>query len=390
MDNIQRTIKNKVLLVNLINNIGWTLILTLGWTLLNAFEIYREAIFTANHLSISLISHLHSENPKTVNSYLEAHKDLLKQIYTPMTPNTVLIINNEGQITGSTVKAWQGMNIFNPIFGTGLFNNKKISQLKRCISDDPKCSEDMFAGNYISTESITSISSMNLLKMGMKHKAGYIVIIFNHADTKQELLLISVLGFFGIGIITILMSMTPIIYLLKAVFPFVFTALQKDSLTKLNNRAIFTEQAIICLESAELMQLDYVFAIVDIDNFKSINDNYGHAAGDTALSEYSLIIDQTIRQSSDLCARFGGEEFSLLLRCNRKIAGTILERLRLQIEIHNVKFNDSDISTTISIGAASTEECGYNVDYLLMKADAALYNAKREGKNQVYWHDTTL
>ena len=183
--------------------------------------------------------------------------------------------------------------------------------------------------------------------------------------------------------------MPPMIYLTKTLCPFVFTALQKDSLTKLNNRAIFTEQAIIYLESAELKQLDYVLAIIDIDNFKNINDNYGHAAGDTALSEYSLIIDQTIRQSSDLCARFGGEEFSLLLRCDRKSAATILERLRLQIEIHNVKFNESDISTTISIGAASTEECGYNIDYLLMKADTALYNAKREGKNQVFWHETS-
>jgi len=63
--------------------------------------------------------------------------------------------------------------------------------------------------------------------------------------------------------------------------------------------------------------------------------------------------------------------------------------LRLQIEIHNVKFKNIDISTTISIGAASTEDCGYNIDYLLMKADAALYVAKNEGKNQVTWHKTT-
>ena len=388
MDNIQRTIDNKIILVNLINNIGWTLILTLGWTLYNAFEIYREALFTADHLSIGLISHLHSGNLETLNKHLEANRDLLIKNDTSLTPNTVLILNNEGKITGSTVKAWQGMSIFSPIFGTGLFDNKKISELKRCISSDPKCSEDIYTGHYLAAKSITTISTLSSFHMGMRHKAGYIVILFNHADTKQELLFISVLGFFGIGIITILMSMTPMIYLKKAVFPFVYTALQKDSLTKLNNRAIFTEQAIISLESAELKQLDYVFAIVDIDNFKSINDNYGHAAGDTALSEYSLIIDQTIRQSSDLCARFGGEEFSLLLRCNRKSAATILERLRLQIEIHNVKFNESDISTTISIGAASTEECGYNIDYLLMKADTALYNAKREGKNQVFWHET--
>ena len=389
MENIQPLVKKKILLVHLINNIGWTLILTLGWTLLAAFEIYREAISTADHLSISLASHLHADQAETLNQHLESHRELLIKNKVPITPNTIFIVNKEGKITGSTVKAWQGLNIFNPIFGTGLFNNKKISQFKRCINSDLNCSEEIYTGDYLSTESITSIRPLDTSQMGMSHKHGYVVVLFNHTDTKTELLLISVLGLFGIGIITMLMSMPPMIYLTTTLCPFVFTALQKDSLTKLNNRAIFTEQAIIYLESAELKQLDYVLAIIDIDNFKNINDNYGHAAGDTALSEYSLIIDQTIRQSSDLCARFGGEEFSLLLRCDRKSAATILERLRLQIEIHNVKFNESDISTTISIGAASTEECGYNIDYLLMKADTALYNAKREGKNQVFWHETS-
>ena len=389
MENIQPLVKKKILLVHLINNIGWTLILTLGWTFLAAFEIYREAIFTADHIYIGLASHLHSDKTNTLNQHLESNGDLLTKKDIKLTPNTILIVNKEGKITGSTVKAWQGLNILNPIFGTGLFNNKKISQFKRCISSDLNCQEEIYTGDYLSTESITSIRPLDISHMGMSHKYGYVVVLFNHADTKTELLLISVLGLFGIGIITMLMSMPPMIYLTKTLCPFVFTALQKDSLTKLNNRAIFTEQAIIYLESAELKQLDYVLAIIDIDNFKNINDNYGHAAGDTALSEYSLIIDQTIRQSSDLCARFGGEEFSLLLRCDRKSAATILERLRLQIEIHNVKFNESDISTTISIGAASTEECGYNIDYLLMKADTALYNAKREGKNQVFWHETS-
>lgn len=389
MDNIQHIVKNRILLINVANNIGWTLILTFAWTCMAAFEVYREAIFTANYLHIGLESHLHSDDRESINQHLEKSKKLLSKNDFAITPNTILIINNAGKITGSTARAWQGTSIFNSIFGSGLFNNKKLSQLKRCISSDVKCTEDIYTGNHLSTESITAIRTLDSSHMGINQKIGYVVFLFNHTETKTNLLLVSVLGFVGIGIITILISMPPMIYLTKALCPFVFAALQKDSLTKLNNRAIFTEQAIICLESAELKQLDYVLAIIDVDNFKSINDNYGHAAGDTALSEYSLIIDQTIRQSSDLCARFGGEEFSLLLKCNRKSATTILERLRLQIEIHNVKFNSSDISTTISIGAASTEECGYNIDYLLMKADTALYNAKREGKNQVFWHETT-
>ena len=130
MENIQPLVKSKILLVHLINNIGWTLILTLGWTFLAAFEIYREAIFTADHVYIGLASHLHSGKTNTLNQHLESNRDLLKKKDIKLTPNTILIVNEEGKITGSTVKAWQGLNIFNPIFGAGLFNNKKISQFK--------------------------------------------------------------------------------------------------------------------------------------------------------------------------------------------------------------------------------------------------------------------
>ena len=279
------------------------------------------------------------------------------------------------------------MNILNTTFIGGLFSNKKISQLKRCLSSNLECPEEIYIGDHISSESIAAIRELRSSHMGMSEEFGFLVILFNHSDAKTELLSLSLLGLLSIGITTTLMATPPMIYLTKTLCPFVFTALQKDSLTKLNSRAIFTEQAIMDLEIAELKQSNYILAIIDIDNFKSINDTHGHAAGDAALSEYSLIIDQTIRQSSDLSARFGGEEFSLLLKCNQENAATILERLRLQIEIHDVKYNELNISTTISIGAASTELCGYNIDYLLMKADAALYAAKRAGKNQIKWHE---
>ena len=389
MDNLRSSVKNRILLINLVNNLGWTLILTLAWTCLAAFEIYREAILTVDHLHVGLLSHLHSGNHDSINQHLVSSREAIakKDIASP--PNIMLIVNKNGTITGSTVTAWQGLNISNSIFANGLFNNKKFSILKKCIISNSKCQPDAFSGDFLSTDSLVSLRILNSSHMGIRKENGYLVILFNHADAGTELLSLSILGLISIGIITFLISAPPIIYLVKNICPYVFTSLQKDMLTNLYNRAIFTEQAIINLESAELKQIDYVLALIDIDNFKKINDSYGHAAGDTALSEYSLIMDQTIRQSSDLCARFGGEEFSLLLKCNRKSAVTILERLRLQIEIHNVKFKNMDISTTISIGAASTEDCGYNIDYLLMKADAALYAAKKEGKNQVSWHETT-
>lgn len=389
MKNIQRVVNNRLITINLVNSLGWTLLLTLAWTLMAAFDIYRETIFTADHLHIGLASHLHSDSKGDINRHLESTRDLTQNLKLTTTPNIILIVNKNGQITGSTVKAWQDLNILNNAFVGGLFGNKKISQLKRCLSSNLQCPEELYTGDHLSPESIASVRKLRSSHMGISEEFGYLVLLFNHSDAKTELLSISLLGLLSIGITTTLITTAPMIYLTKTLCPFVFTALQKDSLTKLNSRAIFTEQAIVDLEKAELKQLNYVLAIIDIDNFKIINDTYGHAAGDAALSEYSLIIDQTIRKSSDLSARFGGEEFSLLLKCNQESATTILERLRLQIEIHDVNFNDSNISTTISIGAASTELCGYNIDYLLMKADAALYAAKRAGKNQIKWHETT-
>ena len=389
MDNLRSSVKNRILLINLVNNLGWTLILTLAWTCFAAFEVYREAVLTVDHLHVGLLSHLHSGDHDSINQHLVSSSETIanKEIASP--PNIMLLINKNGTITGSTVTAWQGLNISNSIFASGLFNNKKFNLFKRCIISNSTCQPDAFSGDFLSIDSLTSLRILKSSHMGIGKDYGYLVILFNHADAWTEILSYSMLGLISIGILTFLISAPPIIFLVKNICPYAFTSLQKDSLTNLNNRAVFTEQAIVNLESAELRQIDYVLAIIDIDNFKKINDSYGHAAGDIVLSEFSLIMDQTIRQSSDLCARFGGEEFSLLLKCNRKSAATILERLRLQIEIHNVKFKNMDISTTISIGAASTEDCGYNIDYLLMKADAALYVAKNEGKNQVTWHETT-
>lgn len=118
--------------------------------------------------------------------------------------------------------------------------------------------------------------------------------------------------------------------------------------------------------------------MIDLDHFKTINDTYGHAKGDQVLTELSVLVKGTIR-SSDLFARWGGEEFVLVCLDTMEVdAAKIAENLRNKIESHNF----DGISITGSFGVATLEE-NESVEQLFMRADNALYRAKEQGRNRV-------
>lgn len=123
--------------------------------------------------------------------------------------------------------------------------------------------------------------------------------------------------------------------------------------------------------------------MVDVDDFKGINDRYGHLGGDEVLRSVGRLLPQTVR-SYDQIGRVGGEEFLVVLpnaSLNNVLA--IGERMRFRVHQRPIRFRDSGIPVTISIGGASTTE---NVDSaidLIRRADQALYAAKRGGRNRV-------
>jgi diguanylate cyclase (GGDEF)-like protein len=120
--------------------------------------------------------------------------------------------------------------------------------------------------------------------------------------------------------------------------------------------------------------------LVDIDQFKNVNDTFGHEAGDEALRRLAKTLQEGIR-GIDLAARVGGEEFGLILTETMLASGVeVAERLRLAIkavEIPRVGF------ITASFGIAEAPSCAQTARDLLARADAALYKAKREGRNRV-------
>ncbi|GAB4062704.1 GGDEF domain-containing protein [Uliginosibacterium sediminicola] len=156
-----------------------------------------------------------------------------------------------------------------------------------------------------------------------------------------------------------------------------------DALTGLYNRHIFYELA----EHEHAMQArnQQAFSLlyIDIDHFKSINDSYGHAAGDYVLQEYASLLKTHFRRS-DIIARLGGEEFCVLLP---GIAGEqtrlIAEKLCAASRALNIHWQDRRVDLKVSIGAATHDEHGESIHSLMDRADAALYLAKSAGRNRV-------
>lgn len=122
---------------------------------------------------------------------------------------------------------------------------------------------------------------------------------------------------------------------------------------------------------------------IDIDNFKSINDRYGHDAGDKILKMFSNTIHINAR-GTDTCVRLGGDEFIIILpNTKRDIAVTIAERIRKNIESIDIFFNEKPVNITSSIGV-STQSGEVDISSLMKSADLALYAAKQRGKNNVF------
>ncbi len=158
-----------------------------------------------------------------------------------------------------------------------------------------------------------------------------------------------------------------------------------DYLTGLNSRDWFMNQALIELNRANRFSSPLSLLMLDIDFFKTVNDTHGHQVGDIALKSVADIAKSTLRDF-DICARLGGEEFAVLLpETNKSQAYEIAERLRLAIENSKVPLPSGGLplTMTISIGVSSMTSKDDNIDVLISKADKALYEAKKAGRNKV-------
>ena len=158
-----------------------------------------------------------------------------------------------------------------------------------------------------------------------------------------------------------------------------------DGLTKVNNRAFFDKTFHEEYRRSQRMKIPLSLIILDIDFFKKINDTYGHPGGDACLRAMGSLIQSKITRAGDIVARFGGEEFVILLPdCDVQNAVKFAEALREQVQQMQVQFDELTICFTASFGVAcGSPAASFNTEMLLSQADTALYQAKRDGRNCV-------
>lgn len=154
-----------------------------------------------------------------------------------------------------------------------------------------------------------------------------------------------------------------------------------DFLTGARNRRSFFKEIEEYMEACQHSGEQFAVAMLDIDHFKKVNDTYGHDAGDVAIKELVRIIKENIK-GSDIVARFGGEEFCILLKdIDKNSAVELFVRLRLKIAKNIIVFNEKEIQYTVSTGI--TFNCDEGIEEMINQADMALYNAKNGGRNRV-------
>jgi len=121
---------------------------------------------------------------------------------------------------------------------------------------------------------------------------------------------------------------------------------------------------------------------LDLDNFKQINDKFGHPAGDLVLKEVSNLL-RTYLRANTIIGRLGGEEFGIILpNVTLENGKNVAERIRNVIENHEIKYDGKVIRISASLGVTQVKE-GDTIDTLYRRVDEALYQAKRDGKNKV-------
>lgn len=158
-----------------------------------------------------------------------------------------------------------------------------------------------------------------------------------------------------------------------------------DNLTGLYNRRFFTESLTLELERSRRYDQHFALCLIDLDDFKDMNDSYGHLFGDKILTIFSHLLKQNLRQS-DSAYRYGGEEFAIIFPgSSLEGASLVAERIRTKLAEYPFSFegNSKNIQMTASFGISLTSEHDRNIEEIIRRSDQALYAAKNSGKNKI-------
>lgn len=162
-----------------------------------------------------------------------------------------------------------------------------------------------------------------------------------------------------------------------------YTLANMDSLTKIRNRRKYFIESKALLEKAITNNQNFDIAIIDIDNFKKINDKFGHSVGDEVLITFCDIVNGLIDKNIPF-GRIGGEEFCITFYDKKEDeVNEICENIRKKCEKYNLNIDGGFLTFTISLGLSSKNNSNETIDKILQRADALLYEAKNSGKNRL-------
>lgn len=306
--------------------------------------------------------------------------------------NVLLVVDPVGRIVFSSRPTWRSMRIDDPLFDQMEGDDPDFRSVVACFrrnKDD--CMELRSDDWHLHLGGFTVIRNVSIpaRDLGLPRRTYLVLVNFDAGmligDVIQDLPGIAALAVLISGLLS-----AGLWFLISGrLLPQLLEASQTDALTQLMSRTAFMELAMDMLAEGEERKGDLVFAILDLDHFKRINDTYGHGCGDAALASVGSLL-LTVTRPEDLVCRFGGEEFALLLSATRTAGDKALERLRLQLEMNQLNYNGHRVPLSVSIGAAASAECGYNIDFLYNAADKALYAAKHGGRNRIAWNNGEL
>jgi diguanylate cyclase (GGDEF)-like protein len=368
---------------------GSSLLIAVVLALLDVVERHREVILEgeeASHLVEALLRSPMQEPSRqaVLEAYGQGGRDFRLDGM-----NVLLVVNSLGEIVYTTRPTWRGLRIDDPLTDRVETDDSDFAAVSECFRQRRKdCMQLRSSDLRLRFGSFTVVRPVEqpAQDLGLPKQSYLMVANFDSGvvlmDVTQDLVAVVLLS----CILGLLLTAGLWLFLSTRLLPRLSEAAQTDGLTRLMNRTTFMELAMDQLADAEESATQMVFAIMDIDNFKRINDTHGHDCGDAALVMVGAVL-ATVLRPDDLVCRFGGEEFALLLVADPSDSRKILERLRLQLEMSKVGHAGYQIPITASIGAASSAECGYNLDFLYASADKALYAAKNAGRNRVEWTD---
>jgi diguanylate cyclase (GGDEF)-like protein len=372
--------------------VGSVLLIGAGLTVIDLLEQRQQMVREGEQIAHMVSSALRT--PMTTRQrqvMLEAYGQT-NRLHRVEGLNVLMVIDASGHIAYSSRPAWRTLLVSDPLLDQVAGDDPDFRGVVECFrSKQGDCMQIRSVDWHVHLSGFTVIRpvSMPARDLGLPRQPYLVLVNFDAgmliSDVLQDvptLLLLAVL-------ISTLLWAGLWLSLSRGLLPQLVEATQTDALTQLINRTSFMEQAMDLLADAEERRADLVFAILDIDHFKRINDTYGHGCGDAALSSVGALL-LTVTRPDDLVCRFGGEEFALLLSASRDAGNKALERLRLQLEMNRLNYNGHHIPLTVSIGAAATSDCGYNIDFLYNASDKALYAAKHGGRNRLEWNTGEL